>query len=231
MVMISNFSIRTAEGREDYFGVHKFGQNSALASSAETIWSAGGLYPWSALASAQTLYVLSTSGSDTGTLEIQGLNANYEPLTETVTMTGLTAVTTSTPFLRVFRCVYRGSTNVGTITVRTVSGSGTVVAQVEPEEAQTLMAVYTIPTEHRAFLNVLTAGVGKNDDANVTLYIRPFGEVFQIQSQIKVYQNTFSENFTIPLFIPQKTDIDVRATTTNANSECSVSFDLIMTKF
>lgn len=228
--MVSNFTIRAAENREDYFGVHKFGQNTALASTAETIWSAGGLYPWSALTSAQTLYVLSTSASDTGTLEIQGLNANYELLTETVTMTGQTAVTTSTPFLRVFRCVYRGSANVGTVTVRTVSDSGTIVAQIDAEEAQTLMAVYTIPADHRAFLSVWSAGVGKNDDANVTLYIRPFGEVFQIQSQIKVYQNTFSENFTIPLFIPQKTDIDVRATTTAANSECVVSFDLIMSK-
>ena len=230
--MISNFSIRAAEGREEYFGIHKFGQNLALSSTPETIWSAGGLYPWSALASAQTLYVLSTSASDTGTLEIQGLNTNYELLTETVTMTGQTAVTTSTPFLRVFRCIYRASTtNVGTITVRTVSGSGTVVAQVDAEQAQTLMGVYTIPAGHRAFLNVLTAGVGKNDDASVALYYRPFGEVFQIQSQIKVYQNTFSENFTIPLFMPQKADIDVRATTTSSNSACSVSFDLIMTKF
>ena len=226
--MSLEFSLRIAERKEDYSSIRKFGQNTALASTPETIWSAGGLYPWSALTTAQTLYVLSTSGSDTGTLEIQGLNANYELLTETVTMTGLTAVTTSTPFLRVFRCTYRGSTNVGTITLRTLSASGTIVAQVDAEEAQTLMAVYTIPAGVLGYLKAWSAGVGKNDDASLKLYFRPFDEVFQIQDQIRVYQNTFTQNFTVPSFLNQKTDIDIRATTTAANSACSVSFDLIL---
>ena len=226
--MSIEFGLRIAERKEDYSSVHKFGENTALASSPETIWSPGGLYPWSALTSAQTLYVLSTSGSDTGTLEIEGLNANYELLTETVTMTGVTAVTTSTPFLRVFRCIYRGSTNVGTITLRTVSASGTVVAQVDAEEAQTLMSVYTVPAGFLGYFKSWTAGVGKNDDASLKLYVRPFDEVFQIQDQIKVYQSTFNQNFTVPIFINQKTDIDVRGTTTAANSSCNVSFDLIL---
>ena len=229
--MTTDFGMRVAERREDYFSVHKFGANAGLTSTPQTVWSAGGLYPWSALETAHILYVASTSASDTGTLEIQGLDANYGALTETVTMTGTTAVTTSNTFLRVFRCVYRGSANVGTVTLRTVSDAGTVVAQIEPDRAQTLMAVYTIPANHRAFINVWTAGVGKNDDANVELYVRPLGEVFQIQSEIKVYQSTFSLPFTIPLFIAQKTDIDIQASTTAAQSECIASFDIVLTKF
>jgi len=226
--MSLEFGLRIAERKEDYSGVHKFGENTALASSPETIWSPGGLYPWASLTSAQTLYVLSTSGSDTGTLEIQGLDANYSPLNETITMTGTSAVTTSNTFIRVFRCIYRGSTNVGVITLRTVSASGTIVAQVDAEQAQTLMAVYTIPAGFLGYLRTWTAGVGKNDDASLDLYLRPFDEVFQIQDQMHVYQSSFTKEFTVPLFLSQKTDIDVRATTTSANSSCSVSFDLIL---
>lgn len=226
--MSLEFSLRIAERKEDYSSIHKFGENRELNSSPETIWSAGGLYPWSALTSAQTLYVLSTSGSDTGTLEIQGLNANYELLTETVTMTGLTAVTTSTPFLRVFRCIYRGSSNVGTVTLRTLSASGTIVAQVDAEEAQTLMSVYTIPAGFLGYLKTWTAGTGKNDDATVKIYARPLDEVFQIKDQIHVYQSTFIKDFTVPIFLNQKTDIDTRGTTTTPNSSCNVTFDLIL---
>lgn len=226
--MSLEFGLRIAERKEDYSSVHKFGQNTGLAATPETIWSPGGLYPWSALTSAQPLYVLSTSGSDTGSLEIQGLDANYSPLNETIIMTGTTAVTTSNAFLRVFRCIYRGSTNLGTITLRTVSASGTIVAQVDVEEAQTLMAVYTIPAGFLGYLKAWTAGVGKNDDASLKLYARPFDQVFQIQDQIKVYQSTFTQTFTVPIFLNQKTDIDVRATTTAANSSCNVSFDLIL---
>lgn len=226
--MSLEYGLRIAERKEDYSSVHKFGQNTGLAFTPETIWSSGGLYPWSAFTSAQTLYVLSTSGSDTGTLEIQGLDGNYAPLTETITMTGITAVTTSNAFLRVFRCIYRGSTNVGVITLRTVSDSGTIVAQVDAEQAQTLMAVYTIPAGFLGYLKAWTAGVGKNDDASLDLYVRPLDEVFQIQDQMHVYQSSFTKEFTVPLFLSQKTDIDIRATTTAANSSCSVSFALIL---
>jgi hypothetical protein len=67
-----------------YSVVHKFGANFDIdnGSEPETVWTGGGLYPWSSLATAQTLYVLSESSEDTGTLEIQGLDENYNLQTE-----------------------------------------------------------------------------------------------------------------------------------------------------
>ena len=210
--------------------VHKFGSNLALAGSEESIWSAGGLYPWASLATAQTIYAISTDGADTGTLEIQGLDENYVLQTTTVTLTGLTAVDTgATTFLRIFRMEYSG-TNAGTITARVTSGSGTVVAQIDEGVAQTLMAVYTVPAQTTAFMLNYTVGTGKGDDAHLKLYAREAGNGFQIKNEMKSYQSTNTHDFPIPLRFEEKSDIDFRATTSAANSDCIVNFDLILVK-
>ena len=210
--------------------IHKFGSNLALAGTSESIWSAGGLYPWASLATAQTIYAISTEAADTGTLEIQGLDENYALQTTTVTLTGLTAVDTgATTFLRIFRMQYTGS-NAGTITARVTSGTGTVVAQIDPEVAQTLMAVYTVPAQTTAFMLAYTVGTGKGDDAHLKMFARELGGAFQIKNEMKSYQSTTTQNFQIPLRFEEKTDIDFRATTSNANSDCIVNFDLVLVK-
>lgn len=208
--------------------VHKFGSNLALAGPEESIWSAGGLYPWASLDTAQTIYAISTDAGDTGTLEIEGLDENYVLQTTTVTLTGLTAVDTgTTTFLRDFRMKYSG-TNAGTITARVTSGTGTVVAQIDEGVAQTLMAVYTVPAQTTAFMLNYTVGTGRGDDAHLTLYTREIGEGFQIKSEMESYQSTNTHDFPIPLRFEEKTDIDFRASTTSANSLCIVNFDLIL---
>lgn len=228
--MFEPFGLSLAMGRNDpeYSYIHKFGSNLALAGTPESVWSAGGLYPWSSLQTAQTLYVLSTEGEDTASLEIQGLDANYDPLVETVTLTGVTAVTTENQFLRVFRMKYL-QTNAGTITARVTSGTGTIVAQVDAGSAQTLMAVYTVPRQKTGFLMNYTASTGKGDDASISLFVRdPAINGFRVKSETKVYQSSFRQEFTIPLVIPEKSDIDFRATTTNANSDCIINFDVVL---
>lgn len=228
--MFESFGLSLAMGRNDpeYSFIHKFGSNLGLAGTPESIWSAGGLYPWSSLTTAQTLYVLSTAGGDTSTLTIQGLDTNYDPLEETITLTGATAVTTDNEFLRVFRMEY-SVVNAGTITARLGSGTGTIVAQVDIGLAQTLMAVYTIPRQKTGFLMNYTASTGKGDDASIDLFIRdPAIDGFRLKSETKVYQSSFRQEFTVPLVLPEKSDIDFRATTTSANSDCILNFDVVI---
>lgn len=207
--------------------IHKFGSNLALGGTSESIWSAGGLYPWASLATAQVIYLISTE-ADTGDVEIQGLDENYALQTLTVTLTGTTAVNTgSTTFTRIFRMKY-SATNAGTITARVTSGTGTVVAQIDAGVSQTLMAVYTVPAGTTAYMLNYTVGTGKGDDAHLKMFVREFGSAFQIKNEMKAYESTIMHPFPIPLKIPEKSDIDFRATTSNSNSDCIVNFDLVL---
>ena len=226
------FGMNVARGYvEDFQSIHKFGSNLALSGSAESIWSAGGLYPWSSLATAQTLYFISTDSGDTGTLTVQGLDTNYNSQIKTYTLNGLTAVDSgSDTWLRVFRMSYADE-NAGTITARVTSGTGTVVAQIDAAKGQTLMAVYTIPAGFNGYLLQYTASVGKGDDVNLDLFIRdPAINGFRIKNELKLYEATFTQQFAIPMMLVEKSDIDFRGVTTNPGSDCIVTFDLILDK-
>lgn len=210
---------------------HKFGANRNLVSGTQSIWTQGGLYPWSALDNPQILYLVSTSTSDTGSIQVVGLDNNYLPLTETVTLTGTTAKATQNQFKRVFRMIYTHTThNVGVITARTVSGTGTVVAHMEATMCQTLMAVYTIPANVNAYGTQFTVGIGKGGDASFRPYVRDFGGAFRVRGELELYQNTFTQTYTVPIPLGPKSDIDFRAVTTGNNFPATASFDLIFYK-
>jgi hypothetical protein len=221
-------------GKEiDLSNVHKFGENTGLTSSGyETIWSQGGLYPWSEFSGgAVTVYAISTASGDTGTLDIIGLDANFVDQTETVTMTGTTAVTSTKQFARVFRLVYTDTVNAGVITVRTGSGTGTIIGRIDTDNGQSTTAIYTVPKTHKGYLSSITVGTGKNDDASVKVMCRTYGDTnFRILNQVKSYQSTTVQEFPVPLFLAPGTDLDVIGITTAANSGCIVNFDIILDK-
>ena len=74
-----------------------------------------------------------------------------------------------------------------------------------------------------------SASTGKGDDASVDLFVRdPAINGFRLKSETKVYQSSFRQEFTMPLVLPEKSDIDFRATTTNANSDCILNFDVVI---
>ncbi len=212
--------------------VHKFGANFDIdqATDPESVWTGGGLYPWASLSSAQTIYCLSTSASDTAVLTIEGLDANYHEQTETVTLTGTSAVTTTNTFIRVFRMTYEDGANVGTITARTVSASGTIVAQIDVGYAQTLMAVYTIPAGYTGYLVALDSTIDSNKNAQLLMYHRLFGKPFRI-AHVAETTGHYRYDFHAPLRVPEKTDIDIRIDNVSGNdSRVTANFDLVLIK-
>lgn len=139
--------------------VRKFGRSGVLsANTEEDVWESGGAK--TLLTSAQTLDVVSTSASDTlaGTgarfVQIGGLDADYNLISEVVQMNGTSAVTTSTEFLRVNRArvVTSGSStfNVGVISITstdTADNQGTIPTQ----ESITQQSHFTVPNGYTAF--------------------------------------------------------------------------------
>jgi len=214
--------------------LHKFGVNFQVNSTTdpESIWTAGGLYPWSSLSTEQTLYIISTSSSDTGDILLEGLDSNYNKITETVTMTGLTAVSTTNQFKRIYRMQYQGTaSNVGTITARVTSGTGTIVAQIDIGYSQTLMSIYTVPAGCTGYLLALDASVNKGEQVQINVYKRELNEPFKILHLTELFESTYHFDFSIPLKLPEKTDIDVRAAEVGTNNtRITNTFDMLLVK-
>lgn len=211
--------------------VHKFGANFDIdqATDPESVWTGGGLYPWASLATAQTIYCLSTSASDTTTLTLEGLDANYDEISETVTLTGLTAVTTTNQFLRVFRMTY-DATNVGDITARVTSATGTVVAKIDVGYAQTLMAVYTVPAGYTGYLVALDATIDGTKTCQMLMYHRLTGKPFRI-AHVAETDGRYRYDFFAPLTLPEKTDVDIRIDQVSGNdARVTANFDVVLIK-
>jgi len=176
-----------------HYPLFKFGFNPDIDNSLETIWSEGGLYSY--LSAATVLKVSSSSANDTSagtgarTVELFGLDADYDEINEIVTLNGQTAVNTTQSFLRVYRMIVRsagtGGTNAGVI----YAGTGTVTAGVPANkyatvavgDGQSLMALWTVPRGYTAYLfqtNVTAACTTSNKLLTTTIVARPSGEVF-----------------------------------------------------
>ena len=219
----------------------KFGFNADVDDSLETVWAQGGLYSY--LASASVLKGSSSSTADTSagtgarTVELFGLDTNYDEINETVTLNGQTAVNTTKEYLRINRMVVRsagsGGQNAGVI----YAGTGTVTAGVPANkyatiaigDNQTVMALWTVPRGYTAYLlqtDITVATTQNNKYCTVHLVARPNGEVFQIKDKFVKSESSVHQTYTIPLKFEEKTDIEVRAIGDSAGADIAISAGL-----
>lgn len=234
------FELQVARGQISYHNLQfKFGYNAVVGSSKETIWSQGGLYAYPPSASVMT--VSSSDANDTSagtgarTVEVSGLDADYNEINEVVTLNGQTPVNTTKSYLRINRGVVRsagsGGENAGII----YAGTGTVTTGVPANiyltidgqgDNQTLMCLWTVPANYTAFLvkMSLSTGTATNTPAilNASLVARPYGEVFQAKERFTLTDGVHDQLYVYPTPFTEKSDIEVRA----FSSSGSVNFDV-----
>lgn len=124
--------------------INLFGFNRLVGITYETIWNnGGGIYAYPA--SAVTMSVVSTSASDTMGVLITGLDTNRDIITETVTLTGTTPVTTTKQFLRINDARITSGNNVGDISI---TNGGTTYGFLEATYGVHHALVYSVPRKH-----------------------------------------------------------------------------------
>jgi hypothetical protein len=221
------FELQVARGMiAGHKPLFKFGLNADIDSTLETVWSQSSLYVYPTTAA--VMKVSSTSADDaaagTGarTVLVAGLDADYNEISETVTLNGQTAVLTTNSFLRVFRAYVvtagSGGTAAGTLYVGagTVTSGvpATVYAAIEIGDNQTVMAMWTVPAGYTLYIYRGTFSAASNNAAQYVLgkfMVRPFGGVFRNAADITVNSNVFGYDFEIPLAVAEKSDIEARA--------------------
>lgn len=236
------FELQVARGQiSGHYGLFKFGNNSSVGDTLETIWAEGGLYSY--LTAATVLKVSSASTDDTSagtgarTVQLYGLDGDYNEINELITLNGQTAVNTTQSFLRINRMVVRsagsGGANAGVI----YAGTGTVTTGVPANvyasingvsgSNQSLMALWTVPAGYTAYMLQydISNGTTSNTPAvcKLILAVRPYGEVFQSKDVKSLTTGMHvEETFALPQKFTEKSDIEVRA----ISSSVSVPFDI-----
>ena len=205
----------------------KFGHNPVIQDISETIWDAGGLYTYPSSAVAMTV----TSGAgatDNGVaITVQGLDSNYNEVSEEVTLASTGTATTTQTFLRVYRAFVSGSQAITANT--TIANGGTTYAQINTGENQTLMALWTVPAGYTAYLldTKITAFTEQNNKvATINIYARRENGVFRTADKFDVFAAAITQNYKCPIPFPEKTDIEVRAVATSSNADLRVAAGL-----
>ncbi|CAB4139548.1 hypothetical protein UFOVP346_58 [uncultured Caudovirales phage] len=226
----SYFSI--AQGQiGGYSLVHVTGYNPDIDSGAdETVWTAGGLYPWSLWDSTRLITVVSTSNLDQGSVVVSGLDVNFNPVTEEINCAGLTPTTGTTQFKRVNSAVYKNgaSNNTGVVTL---TANGNTVGLIQAGIGQTLNGIYTVPAGHTAYILTGDFSVQKGEDSQVRFFVRPFGQGFRIAHISECFESTYRYDFLVPVAMTEKTDLDVQASLVETNNtRATTNFSMILVR-
>jgi len=208
------FELQVARGQVDgHTPLNIFGFSSAVGSSAlgplwEGLTISGGAYAYPS--SAAQLVLVSDSASDTSALsvQIQGLDANYAPVVETIAMNGTTNVTTTNSFLRINLMTTTNGLNVGNITAKI---STTTYAKISAGIGQTQMSLYTVPAGYTFYLSYLQADASIGFTSSNYMKFAEYNKDNATGEINLLSQSTFVQTLNIPFACPiahnQKTDI------------------------
>ena len=217
--------------------VDKFGKSATIGTSFKPISNGGSAV---LLTSAETLDVVSDDANDdlTGTgaqkIEIQGLDANFTEISETVDLDGTTPVTTTNSFIRFFRAFVTQvgsateSTNLGELTI-SASTTTTATLIILAEEGQSQTAQYTIPANKTGYLEKIFF---TSDSANVIigqLQVRPFGQGWQTKHELVTTNEHVSADMAGSGGILEKSDIRWMAkASTGPSNDATAGFKVLL---
>lgn len=218
--------------------VNKFGANSNVGTTEETIWTNGGNITWPA--AAFTAYIVSSDAADTSagtgarTVTVSGLDADYKDKTVSVTLNGTSTVAISGTWLRINRAFVTssgtGGAAAGTITIQDV-GATVVYANLGLGN-QTQMAVYTVPAGHTLYVDQITftaaVSTGTNSAA-AKLNTRDFGSnTFRTRYIADLQSGELINSLQYPLALPEKTDIEARAVMSAGTASIAAFFEGVL---
>ena len=204
--------------------VNKFGYTGTDVNGTATIWDGNGTFASYPYPSADVVDIIWTTASDNGkAVEVQGLDGDYNQVTETINV-GSTGTTT---FSRVFRARMVSETNVDEIGIRI---GGSLAAEIIAGNGQTLMAVYTIPAGYTGYLLKFQGSSDKSTAVQFKLFSRSFGSTFNLKGQWGTQGgNVVTYDYPVPLRFEEKTDLKIDVTTGN-NCGCGAIFDVLLVR-
>lgn len=241
------FDQEVAEGlREGYAIRNKFGRNLDIDTGTvpEDVWNGGGLYTGFNATAAETLQVFSSDANDTAagsgarTVLLTGLDADYNAISETVTLNGVTPVLTTLSYIRMSRAIVTtsGSSNttfnVGSITARQSTTTANVMMVMPAATNQTQIACDTIPAGKTAYIKNVDVEMNRSNSAVASgaLFVREFEKPPRLIRFFTLGQTSpFDKTVFGGISLPEKTDIAVRIISVSANNvEISAFFDLVL---
>lgn len=209
--------------------IHRLSNIPSMPNGTETVIMSGGITSgrYTFPTTATTMNVVSTSASDDNTkrVTVSGLDENYKPISEIVTLNGTANVTTTNQYLRIQRLSVSGSNSiVGNVTIRNAN----VLGCLRDGDGQSLQAVYTIPAGQTGYLTQISASVSKGGDAIFKLYSKSATTPPLARHVFSLFDLSYQYDFPYPTVLPEKTDIEMTALSSTGSASATATFDILL---
>lgn len=201
-------------------GLSISGYQAEVGTTFVPLWQSNTTYTY--LNAATQLTVWSTSASDTNvSVLVSGLDADYHPIAETVTLTnGVTGVQTTKSFLRVNNLsLTRIPMNVGIIRCGN-SGKTQVLCAIEAGAGRSQQTIYTVPAGYTFFLtqsNWYTNNTGNNTTLYRSYTQSPTGLINTVLTF--PFPSEYNSVKVVPRPYTEKTDIQWQVSTASGTTK------------
>jgi len=210
--------------------VNIYGYQTSVTTSVIPLWENATTYTYPS--SAITMNLAGTSG-DTAKITIVGLDANYLQISETLTLSGATAVPTVNKYFRInsmFVTSGSASNPSGAVTLKDVTNT-TTYAQINAGIGRTQMAIYTVPAGYTLYLSRVNAYTSFNgNNANYVTYrnqsITSNGVVTVTQQS--PFTQFYSAQRVMPRPFTEKTDLQIQFSTSTGTAAISVAVECFL---
>jgi hypothetical protein len=215
-----------------------FGYNGDVDQTEESVWPDGGTVPHPTTASVLDIVSTSTdddaAGTGARTVFIEGLDGNYNSVSETVILDGTTDVETVNSYLYInqFYVLTAGSggVNAGVITAKL---SSTLYDLIAVGYNQRTTAHYCVPAGYTAYLTegVITTGQASGSTA-VTAFLKQHGpdEILRVVAISTLNNGSIQYDFAYPVAITEKNCFGATAIGAANNNSVSAFFNFVLIK-
>ena len=224
-----NFLFDVARGNlEGASAVNLFGFNRSVALDYETIWNDGGNFTFPSTALALT--VTTSSALDYGkTLIIEGLDTNYNIISEVVTLADGGTVTTAL-FFRINLMIMLTGENVGNIDA---VNADVKYGYIEAATGVMQACIYTVPRNHSLYLFRIDVN-SATTNGNQYLTIRNVTNT-SAGRKLRVAEATFSTSQVsydrqVPFKLTEKTDFSFEAKSSSSTNEVAIFVEAVLVR-
>ncbi len=240
------FEFQVARGQIPWHtSITVFGYNADIDTAEETIWPYGGLLPHPATALSMKVSSDDADDNATGTgartVFVEGLDANYNSISETVILNGQTAVLTVKSYLRINEAyvasagtsngaegnIYFGTGNV------TAGVPATVYDIIKFDYNTRVTGHYTVPAGYTAYMDAGSITVGQTGTSNPVsgrLVVTGTNNIRINKAIVTLNTGSVPYPFLFPLQIPEKTDIEAVGQGGGTNNMMSSYFNIVLVK-
>lgn len=214
----------------------KYGANPSVSTTFEDIWYAGATLTW--MTAAATIEAISDSANDAAagtcarTIKIEGLDANWDETSETITMNGTSATTaTSASFIRINKAyvvttgTYGGS-NIGNITIR-VSSAGSTQAYIAATEGGSDKIHLSVPRLKEVDIHEVHFSSDSSKETDFRIQIRENGNDVTVPYSPWITKAYYARqvgmtdiSYLVPLRLPEKSDFRIQAVVQSTATYC-----------